>query len=467
MKTLLGLVVVCAVLAAHPDLVVDLPNFPYKGTMYSGYLDLDNPAKKLHYMFVESSNDPEKDPLVLWLNGGPGCSSMLGWAQEHGPAMFPEESVQFELNPFSWNKAANMLYIESPAGVGYSFVNSDEKELWESDDIKSGVENLQAMLSFFRKFPGFKSHDFYISGESYAGIYVPMLANNILEYNKKQVSSRRIKLKGILVGNGVTDWSVDTTPAMIDFAWSHGLYSPEDRAVIENVCFRKVDEKKCERIVRRVLSVFSKLNVYDIYRKCVAAGPRELDETGVISTRSYKYTPWVNQYLTLQSENNFLAFLSAEDTELGAGPSCIDDLGPAIYFNRDDVRKALHIDHRVGPWMVCSDKVHSLYKIDTKNGSLYLYHKLLNKIRILVYSGDTDAAVPVDGTRKWIHRLDRKILSPWKKWRVNENEVAGYVTEYEGLTFVTIKGTGHMVPQWKPKEAYKMFDYFLKEKTLD
>lgn len=439
--------------------VKHLPDYPYKGQMYSGYLTLDNPKKKLHYLFIESQRNPSTDPLVLWLNGGPGCSSLLGWAQEHGPAMMEEDSV-FTLNPYSWNKVANMIYLESPANVGFSYNESDrEQDLYVNDEI-SGLENLQAMIDFFRKFPNFKNNDFYISGESYAGIYVPTLASNILDYNSRTVSTQRIKLKGMLIGNGVTDWKVDTEPALIDFAYSHALYSPEVRKKYIDNCVNQGDEQECRQASFRIQASLSSVNIYDIYRDCyIPPSNRHLSKKN-----NFNYTPWLFSGMLGRSENNgFLSFLGQR---FSTTPPCVDSLGPDQYFNRQDVKAALNVRTDL-EWGMCSDDVGQHYDVDQEKGSYYLYPKLLGKIRILIYSGDTDAAVPVNGTQKWISNLKLNVKKPWRSWRIdNPNAVAGYITEYEGLTFVTVKGTGHMVPQWKPKEAYHMFTKFLEGQDL-
>ena len=205
------------------DIVKSLPNYSYRGRLYSGYLSVST-TKQFHYMFNLAHQDWENKPLVLWLNGGPGCSSLDGWSAENGP-MQMDANGNFSLNEYSWHKAANMLYIESPGDVGFSYIDSKlDYELEINDDI-AAEDNFKALLDFFSKFPTFKGKDFYISGESYAGIYVPMLAYKIINYNKDAKSSAKINLKGILVGNGVADWNYDTENAMIDFAFSHHLTS--------------------------------------------------------------------------------------------------------------------------------------------------------------------------------------------------------------------------------------------------
>ena len=163
-RALILIILSINILFSLTELVGDLPGYPYKGKMFSGYLNLNNPKKKLHYLFLESQNDPSTDPVLLWLNGGPGCSSLLGWAQEHGPAVFKEMSKEWEINDYSWNKKANVIYLESPAGVGFSYIDSKDDSDWIVNDETSSVQNLEAMVQFFLKFPDFKRNDFYISG---------------------------------------------------------------------------------------------------------------------------------------------------------------------------------------------------------------------------------------------------------------------------------------------------------------
>jgi carboxypeptidase C (cathepsin A) len=97
------------------------------GKQYSGYLEI-NPStgKRLHYWFIESFHDAEKDPVVLWMNGGPGCSSMDGLFYEMGPMHFfgaDSRDLTLTFNPYTWTKKASMIFLEAPAGVGFSYSN--------------------------------------------------------------------------------------------------------------------------------------------------------------------------------------------------------------------------------------------------------------------------------------------------------------------------------------------------------
>jgi cathepsin A (carboxypeptidase C) len=195
-------------------------------TMYSGYLTLPKTTTKaLHYVLATSqSANPTTDPVIIWFNGGPGCSSMLGWAQELGPYKMENGETTFEVNPYAWNLEANLVFIESPGGVGYS-ICGDATECDFTDD-SSSQDNLDALLYFFNTlFPEYKTNDLYISGESYAGIYVPYLADKIDSYNTNaQPADFHINLKGFMVGNGCTNWNVDCNPAYLEMGYWHGLY---------------------------------------------------------------------------------------------------------------------------------------------------------------------------------------------------------------------------------------------------
>ena len=140
---------------------------------YSGYLDVTD-TKKLHYVFVTSKNSTT-DPVVIWFNGGPGCSSMLGYMQEHGPYVIDDGESTVKENPHPWNTAANMLYIESPAGVGFSLASEDNTDFSQNDMLQS-MDAMTALRQWFANFKEFLPNELYVSGESYGGIYVPYLS---------------------------------------------------------------------------------------------------------------------------------------------------------------------------------------------------------------------------------------------------------------------------------------------------
>ena len=213
--------------------VIQLPGMePFdKYGVYSGYVPIENTQKQIHYLLVQSAQDTFNDPLVIWFNGGPGCSSMLAFMSENGPYTLNDDGETFTESAYSWNREANVLYIEQPAGVGYS-ICGDQSECSFNDNNVS-VDNLAAVLAWFEKYPEYKESELYISGESYGGIYVPYLVNQIHHHNIANVDMPEVfkpNLKGMMVGNGVTNWKYDTVPAYIELANAHSFMNPDDYA---------------------------------------------------------------------------------------------------------------------------------------------------------------------------------------------------------------------------------------------
>jgi cathepsin A (carboxypeptidase C) len=139
----LAVVGLAALVSAYPDAdkVTELDQMPdLSFGLYSGYVPIPDSKKKLHYMAALSQRDPKTDPIIIWFNGGPGCSSMLGFAQENGPYALEDGDANFRRNDYAWNQEATMFYLESPAGVGYS-VCGDATQC-KFDDNNSADDNL-------------------------------------------------------------------------------------------------------------------------------------------------------------------------------------------------------------------------------------------------------------------------------------------------------------------------------------
>ena len=118
-------------------------------------------------MLTESSSDTaDSDPLVLWLNGGPGCSSLLGLFTELGPYHVTENGESLEYNPYAWNNFANIIFLESPPCVGFSFPYTRNCSNYTTDDTTTAKDNYFAMQSFLNKYPQYQGREFYIFGES-------------------------------------------------------------------------------------------------------------------------------------------------------------------------------------------------------------------------------------------------------------------------------------------------------------
>ncbi|KAI0236827.1 hypothetical protein L0F63_001508 [Massospora cicadina] len=166
---------------------------------YSGYLDTAA-DKHFFFWFFESRSNPKKDPFVLWLNGGPGCSSLTGLLMELGPCRVENSGNGTKVNPYSWNENANVLFLDQPLNTGFSYGSPSVT------DTVAASEDVYAFLQlFFKQFPHYRKLDFHIFGESYGGHYVPEFAKHIFESNMVDNPNTYINLKSIGVGNGLTD----------------------------------------------------------------------------------------------------------------------------------------------------------------------------------------------------------------------------------------------------------------------
>ena len=174
--------------------------------------------------------------------------------------------------------------------------------------------------------------------------------------------------------------------------------------------------------------------------------------TGFTKTKGYTshdYTPWT-QYL--QNEDN-----------LGEVPPCVHGAPVLDYLNRDDVKEALHIPDYIQAWDMCEGDI-DYTKLPI--GSQWIWEALKGEYRMLKFSGDTDGAVPLTGTRNWINSMNRDIFEPWRPFYVPDGNdmqhLGGYVEEYDGLTLGTVHGAGHMCPQFKPQETYHLIFNWIK-----
>jgi carboxypeptidase C (cathepsin A) len=208
---------------AQKDFITSLPglNFYYSSSFaqFSGFLTVDEAhGRNIHYWYVESTRDPDNDPVILWTNGGPGCSGLLGFGTEFGPFRFNRDG-SLSLNPFTWNSIANIVYIEQPAGVGFSYSNQPESD-YVTGDPQAAVDNFKVIQEFFKRFPQRKNNDFYIASESFGGHYIPQLALEIMDRNVDGA----IRFRGFLVGNPYVDpFSNDVT--MMQTYYMHGLFA--------------------------------------------------------------------------------------------------------------------------------------------------------------------------------------------------------------------------------------------------
>ncbi|KAF5183636.1 Serine carboxypeptidase-like [Thalictrum thalictroides] len=366
---------------------------------------------------------------------GPGCSSIaFGEAEEIGPFHIKPDGKTLYLNQYSWNQVANILFLDSPIGVGFSYSNSSE-ELLENGDIKTAKDSLEFLLKWFTRFPQYKGRDFYITGESYAGHYVPQLAQAIVRYHQS-TSDKSINLKGYMVGNALTDDYNDHL-GIFQFMWSTGLISDQTYKLLNELCDNESfihSSSQCDKMLDIANDELGNIDPYSIFTPSCPKG----------------------------SSSNKLLKRIHSTRPLGENYDPCTEAHSTVYFNSQEVQKALHVDPSFASskWETCSDVVNTHWK-DSPRSVLDIYQELIpTGLRIWMFSGDTDSVIPVTSTRYSIDALKLPTTSPWRAWYHN-GQVGGWTQQYAGLTFVSIRGAGHEVPLHKPQLALTLIKAFL------
>ncbi|KAK2635725.1 hypothetical protein Ddye_030517 [Dipteronia dyeriana] len=430
------------------DRVTWLPSQPpVNFRQYSGYVTVDEKqGKALFYWFFEATHKPQDKPLLLWLNGGPGCSSVgFGEAQELGPFLV-EDGPTLKFNNYTWNKGmpANLLFLESPVGVGFSYSNTS---LSNPGDNSTAQDSYSFLLNWLKKFRQYKSNEFYIAGESYGGHYVPQLAEVIFDENKKTAEDNFINLKGFIIGNALMDFETDQD-GMIDYAWGHAVISDGVYRDIKQYCnfSRQNQTQNCFQALTKYYQLFDLIDMYSLYTPTCPL-PRPFAAATAAATAA-----------TLRATS--LSLIPA-----GYDP-CIMNYA-TTYFNSPDVQQALHanVTKISRPWSLCSNELFFGWN-DSTFSVVPIIKKLIDGgIRVWIFSGDTDGRVPVTSTKYTLNKLGLNITQDWTPW-YSRREVGGWTITYEGLTFITVRGAGHQVPTFAPKRSLQLIRHFLANKNL-
>eukprot|EP01060_Flectonema_neradi_P032006 TRINITY_DN500_c0_g2_i2.p1 TRINITY_DN500_c0_g2~~TRINITY_DN500_c0_g2_i2.p1 ORF type:complete len:479 (+),score=122.63 TRINITY_DN500_c0_g2_i2:128-1564(+) len=453
------------------DLVTQLPDFPspLKFKVYSGYLEVPGPVAgydklMIHYQFDVCQNESATDsPVVSWHTGGPGGSSLYGEYAEMG--YFQVDSEGTYTNDYAWNRLANMLYLESPAGSflsptneksGFSYCEKGGQiqKTCHWNDTSQAEAYGHTLMAFFKAFPEYADRDYYLTGESYAGQYVPNIANFILTSDV----TKSINLKGIAVGNGC--WGGDATSVKCngpnterndaDFYYGKGLTSKKSYEKAYTAC--KFDTKytpsiACDAALAAIHQEVGPHNVYNVYDNCPGAASEE-----------YSGEKMLNLKRQLRA---------GVTPEGGYDWTCGQFQAVPNYILRDDVKAALHLK-----------EVYPSEFAYTQSGpaSVTLYPKLSSKIRVLIYNGDADTCVPYNGNEEWTSGLSQAgaitLQKDWHPWVQPGSTIpTGYATSYSStatpqndFTFVTVRLAGHEVPNYRPKASFFMFENFITRK---
>lgn len=412
--------------------------------VYTGYLDVDDGAKHMFFYFFESRRDPANDDVMMWINGGPGCSSATGLLMELGPCSIDMKNVSANgtvWNPYSWNNEANIFFLDQPVGVGYSYAEYGETV----ETTEDAAKNVYAFIRiFFDTFKEFSGRPIHLSGESYGGRYLPAFASYIYDQNQlaKSKGLSTINLQSVLIGNGITDistlydgrYQIECGTAALEVPFQKistcvqmKIALPRCNAAMREACVDHFDAISCRAAVDFCDSFLSTgywasgRNVYDISKMCLGDSLCYLENSAIANYLNRKD---VRELLGAESPGNFTA--------------CSRDVGR--HFNA-------HMDK----WAVPSQH--------------YVSGLLERGIRMLIYAGTYDWQCNWVANKLWVDKLewtgqDAYNAAEWHDWQVDGHK-AGETKNAGLLTFATIRGAGHMVPHDKPAESFAMVSRWL------
>lgn len=392
---------------------------------YSGFITVNKKlGSNLFFWFFPAKENPETAPVFLWLQGGPGTSSFEGLFVEHGP-YYLDENIEPQLRDITWTRTISMLYVDNPVGTGFSFTESEKGYATNQDDVsRDMVEMLQ---QFFTLFSEYSSNDFYLSGESYAGKYVPSIGA-LLHESRDQLRVP-INFKGIAVGNGITD--PITTLQYGRFLYDIGLLDGREADRMQEQCGRVAS------MIRDEDYVSASLLATELILGIVAGEP----------TLFGNYTGYEYGYNYLrtkkpESHTRYETFLKT----------------PAA-------RKALHTGQVA--YDPTSAKVTLHFAQDLMKSVKNKLALLADNYKVLMYSGHLDTIVPTVATETLMNTLQWSGSKEWanaekKIWRSPDGErVQGYAKNVKSCTLVIVRDGGHILPFDQPEAAYDMITRYI------
>ncbi|KAI6248415.1 Pheromone-processing carboxypeptidase kex1 [Erysiphe necator] len=415
--------------------------------MHAGHIEvLPEHHSNLFFWLFQNRHIANKQRLVIWLNGGPGCSSEDGALMEIGPyrVRTTSDGQHLEYNDGSWDEFSNLMFVDNPIGTGFSYTDTDS---YVHGLTEMASQFLTFLESWFKLFPQFEQDDIYLAGESFAGQHIPYIAKAILDRNK--AANQKWGLKGMLIGNG---WIApeEQYKAYLAYAYERGIVERDSEIAkkIESqqaICLKelneeggkdRVDIKSCEEILQKIL------------RATQTTGPDG----------------------ELQCLNMYDVRL--RDTFPSCGMNWPPDLSSVTtYLRRKDVIEALHIDpqKRTG-WKECNGDVGSAFKKTNSKPSIQILPQLIAEIPIVLFSGYEDMICNHIGTEELISNmqwnggkgfeLSAGTWAPRRDWEF-EGKPAGFWQEARNLTYVLFYNSSHMVPFDFARRTRDMLDRFM------
>mmetsp|Transcript_33997 Transcript_33997/g.66978 ORF Transcript_33997/g.66978 Transcript_33997/m.66978 type:complete len:476 (+) Transcript_33997:48-1475(+) len=397
---------------------------------YAGFLTVNKTFdSNMFYWYFPAQSGNKSAPLLIWLQGGPGGSSLFGLFSEMGPYTLTKDLKALP-REVTWNKEYAMLFIDNPIGAGFSYTKDDKGYCTDEFCV---ADNLYKLITeFYQVYPEELANDLYITGESYGGHYVPAFAYKV---HQMAGSGTDIRLKGIAVGDGWID-PVEMIPAYPDMMYNMGLIDRNQREVVEQYCFKTVEYIRKGQMYEAFTEWDQFLNG-DVF-------------------------PYHNYFHNQTGSNDYDNFLNTN------APAEFGYFGP--YVNQPDVRAAIHVGNQ--PFQdghQCELHLLSDFMVSMKP-RLQVLLDAPQQYKILIYSGQLDVIIGAALTERFLptvqwsgqqayHKAERMV------WRISDSDpnVAGFARQVKNLQQVIVVGAGHIAPYDQPERVMNMIDRLVKD----
>lgn len=406
------------------SLVGPLPGANVKS--FSGYLTVNKAYNSnLFFWFFPAQVRPDTAPVLLWLQGGPGGTSMFGLFVEHGP-YFVYKNLTLGYRDFPWTTRYSVLYIDNPVGTGWSFTQDDQGFAQNQDDV--GRDLYSALIQFFQIFSEFQSNPFYATGESYAGKYVPAIGYYIHKNNPS--AKVKINFKGVAIGDGLCDPEL-MLGGYADFLYQTGLVDELQRQYVKMQTDAGVKLIQEQRWVE-AFEVFDSLLNGDV-------------------------VPYPSFFQNVTGCTNYFNYMQCQETA--------DQEYFSSFVTLPEVRRSIHVGNLT---FHDGSEVEKHLLQDVMKSIKPWLGVLMDNYRVLIYSGQLDVIVAAPLTERFLPTVNWSGADEYKKverlpWKVqpSDTEVAGYVRQVKEFFQVIVRGGGHILPYDQPERSFDMIDRFL------
>jgi vitellogenic carboxypeptidase-like protein len=421
-------------LAGQNATQVNLPGWSGP-TQHSGFFTFaaerpaSSPIANTFFWFLPSLDLNPDAPILLWLQGGPGGSSLYGMFTEIGPFTIDANGRVVPRDVANnWNQHYSLLFFDNPCGVGWSF--SHDATCFVTNEQQVGADVYTALVQFFQLFPALNNNDFYITGESYAGKYIPATAFTIMSRNPS--AAVVINLKGVSIGDGAMD-----PPSQFknfgQLLWNLGMVTKAESAV------------------------------FDDYEAQIQAALAAGDTLGAFAAFDIMLN---GDFISPTYYNNVTGLTNYFNFEQGDCGACAPDYF-SPWLDTAAARNAIHVGDLA--YNSFNATVEEYLKADWMVGVVDFLVPLMESdgLKVLVYSGQNDVILGAPLTEQFLDTLEwsgKEAFAAAKKvaWTVPavpNDPLAGYIKSVDlhgGFTYAIVRGAGHMVPTDQPERAYDL-----------